>query len=111
MTTPTDISANLLEHWEDYKIMELLSINQLLLRIEKRNIIQKQHYVRKIIGHHKFMIDCHLNIMLIPATFPLLFRFFCFHVGHTKKAKKISSYVFICFYAGWISTKSNILHT
>ena len=39
MTTPTDISANLLEHWEDYKIMELLSINQLLLRIEKT-----QHY-------------------------------------------------------------------
>ena len=88
MTTPTDISANLLEHWDDYKIMELLSINQLLLRIEKRNIIQKQHYVRKIIGHHKFMIDCHLKYHVDTRNIPSPISIFLFSCRTHEESKK-----------------------
>lgn len=88
MRTPADISANLLEHWEDYKIIELLSINQLLLRIENRNIIQKQHYARKIIGHHKFMIDCYLKYHVDNCPLPSPISLFLFSCRTNEESKK-----------------------
>lgn len=88
MTAPTDISANLLEHWENHKIVELLSINQFLLRVDSKNILRMQYYVRKIIGHHKFMIDCYLKYHVQNRTLPSPVSFFIFSCRTHEESKK-----------------------